>query len=67
MAKAALEPQGRYDDLRRELIALYAAANEAADGSFRAAGRVPADARAQARVSIGRWRRLTPSSSTSTA
>ena len=36
MAKAALEPQGRYDELRAELIGLYSAANEAQDGSFSA-------------------------------
>jgi hypothetical protein len=38
VAKAALEPQGRYDELRAELIGLYSAANEAQDGSFRADG-----------------------------
>ncbi len=38
MAKAALEPQGRYDELRTELIGMYSAANEAQDGSFRADG-----------------------------
>jgi ubiquinone/menaquinone biosynthesis C-methylase UbiE len=38
MAKAALEPQGRYDELRAELIGLYSSANEALDGSFRADG-----------------------------
>jgi hypothetical protein len=38
MAKAALEPQGRYDELRAELIGMYSAANEAQDGSFRADG-----------------------------
>jgi SAM-dependent methyltransferase len=36
MAKAALEPQGRYDELRTELIGLYSDANEAVDGTFRA-------------------------------
>ena len=36
MAKAALEPQGRWEPLREELIALYADANEADDGGFRA-------------------------------
>ena len=36
MAKAALEPQGRYEELRGELIGLYSDANEADDGSFRA-------------------------------
>lgn len=38
MAKAALEPQGRYDELRADLIELYSSANEAQDGSFRADG-----------------------------
>jgi SAM-dependent methyltransferase len=36
MAKAALEPQGRYDELKAELIGLYSEANEADDGTFRA-------------------------------
>jgi SAM-dependent methyltransferase len=36
MAKAALEPQGRYGELREQMIALYSDANEADDGSFRA-------------------------------
>jgi hypothetical protein len=35
MARAALEPQGRYQELRRELVGLYAAANEATDGTLR--------------------------------
>jgi hypothetical protein len=35
MAKAALEPQGRYEDLRRDMVALYEAINEADDGSFK--------------------------------
>ncbi len=35
MAKAALEQQGRYDELRRALIDLYEEFNEATDGSFR--------------------------------
>jgi SAM-dependent methyltransferase len=35
MAKAALEPQGRYEDLRRDLLELYEQLNEADDGSFR--------------------------------
>lgn len=35
MAKAALEPQGKWDDLRGELIQLYTDANEAEDGSMR--------------------------------
>jgi ubiquinone/menaquinone biosynthesis C-methylase UbiE len=34
MAKAALEPQGRYEDLRRDMLAMYADVNEADDGSF---------------------------------
>ncbi len=36
MAKAALEPQGRWDELRNELLELYAGGNEADDGGFRA-------------------------------
>ncbi len=36
MAKAALEPQGRYEQLRAELIGMYSEANEAEDGTFRA-------------------------------
>ena len=36
MAKAALEQQGRYDELRRDIVDLYAGFNEADDGSFRA-------------------------------
>jgi hypothetical protein len=36
MAKAALEPQGKWEDLKRELIALYVESNEADDGGFRA-------------------------------
>jgi hypothetical protein len=36
MAKAALEPQGRYEQLREDMLALYREANEADDGSFRA-------------------------------
>jgi ubiquinone/menaquinone biosynthesis C-methylase UbiE len=35
MAKAALEPQGRYEGLRRDMLALYEDCNEADDGSFR--------------------------------
>ncbi len=35
MAKAALEPQGKWDALRAELIELYTDANEADDGSMR--------------------------------
>ncbi len=36
MAKAALEQQGRYDELRRDTLDLYSEFNEASDGSFRA-------------------------------
>jgi SAM-dependent methyltransferase len=36
MAKAALEPQGRYGELREQMIELYSELNEAEDGSFRA-------------------------------
>jgi hypothetical protein len=36
MAKAALEQQGRYDELRRDTLDLYEEFNEADDGSFRA-------------------------------
>jgi SAM-dependent methyltransferase len=39
MAKAALEQQGRYEELRRDVVDLYSQFNEAQDGSFRA----PAD------------------------
>jgi SAM-dependent methyltransferase len=35
MAKAALEPQGRWEALRAELIELYVSNNEADDGSMR--------------------------------
>jgi SAM-dependent methyltransferase len=35
LAKAALEPQGRYGELRGELVELYSAANESEDGRFR--------------------------------
>ena len=38
MAKAALEPQGRWDALRTDLVKLYTDGNEADDGSFRAQG-----------------------------
>ena len=38
MAKAALEPQGRYGELHAELIGLYSDANQAQDGSFSADG-----------------------------
>jgi SAM-dependent methyltransferase len=36
MAKAALEQQGRYDELRRDVVDLYEEFNEAEDGSFKA-------------------------------
>jgi SAM-dependent methyltransferase len=36
MAKAALEPQGRYEELREDLLRLYRTANESDDGTFRA-------------------------------
>ena len=36
MAKAALEQQGRYDELRRDMVDLYTEFNEAGEGSFRA-------------------------------
>jgi ubiquinone/menaquinone biosynthesis C-methylase UbiE len=36
MAKAALEQQGRYEELRRDVVNLYGEFNEADDGSFRA-------------------------------
>jgi hypothetical protein len=36
MAKAALEAQGRYEEMRREMVALHEELNEAQDGSFRA-------------------------------
>ncbi len=36
MAKAALEPQGKWDALRAELVKLYTDGNEAQDGTFRA-------------------------------
>jgi SAM-dependent methyltransferase len=35
MAKAALEPQGRYADLRQQMLSLYEELNEADDGSLR--------------------------------
>jgi SAM-dependent methyltransferase len=34
MAKAALEPQGRWEDLKREILAMFEDRNEADDGSF---------------------------------
>jgi SAM-dependent methyltransferase len=37
LAKAALEPQGRYQDLRDQLVELYNAANKSEDGRFRVA------------------------------
>jgi hypothetical protein len=36
LAKAALEPQGKWDALRSDLLTLYSGANEADDGTFRA-------------------------------
>jgi SAM-dependent methyltransferase len=36
MAKAALEQQGRYGELREQMLELYRDVNEAEDGSFRA-------------------------------
>ncbi len=36
MARQALEPQGRYEALRGDMLALYERFNEAQDGSFRA-------------------------------
>jgi SAM-dependent methyltransferase len=36
LAKAALEPQGRYGELREQMIELYGSANESDDGRFRA-------------------------------
>ena len=35
MARAALEPAGRYEALRKEMLELYERFNEAEDGSFR--------------------------------
>jgi ubiquinone/menaquinone biosynthesis C-methylase UbiE len=35
MARAALEQQGRYEELRAAMLALYRDANEAGDGTFR--------------------------------
>ena len=35
MAKAALEPQGRWEDLKRDIVAMFEEVNEADDGSFR--------------------------------
>jgi SAM-dependent methyltransferase len=35
MAKAALEPQGRYEQLREDMLKMYDDFNEAEDGSFR--------------------------------
>ena len=34
MAKAALEPQGRWEDLKRDMLAMFEESNEAGDGSF---------------------------------
>jgi hypothetical protein len=36
MAKSALEPQGKWEALRGDLLELYTDNNEADDGSFRA-------------------------------
>jgi hypothetical protein len=36
MAKEALEPQGKWDSLRDELVKIYVEANEARDGTFKA-------------------------------
>ncbi len=36
LARAALEPEGRWSGLRADLLALYETANEATDGSYRA-------------------------------
>jgi ubiquinone/menaquinone biosynthesis C-methylase UbiE len=36
VAKAILQPQGRWDALRKELVELYTDCNEAEDGTFRA-------------------------------
>jgi ubiquinone/menaquinone biosynthesis C-methylase UbiE len=36
MARTALEPQGKWDALREELVKLYVDGNEAEDGTFRA-------------------------------
>jgi SAM-dependent methyltransferase len=36
MAKAALEPQGRWEDLKRDMLAMFEESNQADDGSFRA-------------------------------
>jgi SAM-dependent methyltransferase len=36
MAKAALEPQGRYEELREDMLRLYRDSNDAVDGTFRA-------------------------------
>jgi SAM-dependent methyltransferase len=35
MAKAALEPQGRWEDLQRDMLAMYEDSNLAVDGTFR--------------------------------
>jgi hypothetical protein len=34
LAKAALEPQGKWDALRDDLVGLYRGANQATDGSL---------------------------------
>lgn len=38
MARAALEPQGRWEALHEDMLALYRNANEATDGSFAVSG-----------------------------
>ena len=50
MAKAALEPQGRYEELRGAMLALYEDANEAADGTFKVDSEYLADRRRAARL-----------------
>ena len=50
MAKAALEPQGRYDELRTDLIGLYERGQRGAGRDLQGQRRVPADGRAPARL-----------------
>jgi hypothetical protein len=38
VARAALEPQGKWEALHSDLLALYRALNRNSDGSFRAEG-----------------------------
>lgn len=38
LARGALEPQGRWEDLRQDLVDLYSDGNEAEDGTLRAPG-----------------------------